>query len=262
MNGTQRVIYEYDGSFAGFLTCVQESFAHQEEPEGFADPGEERISLFPTRRVETDEQVAKRVYQELRSKISPEGQRLASYGFLTCVPEREMMIYRFIRLGYQVGAGVTRWLADDRVRPLHEAVQYLGNEAHLLKGFVRFRDYGSFLASEIEPQNRVLPLLRPHFCARFNTEAFLIYDRTHREVLFYEKGRWKIVPVTGLELPAIDQQERTWQNLWKTFYDTVAIEGRYNPKLRQNHVPKRYWEQMTELQGELAKETGRSLPIS
>jgi len=42
--------------------------------------------------------------------------------------------------------------------------------------------------------------------------------------------------------------ERFYRDLWRRFYDTIAIEGRYNPKLRMTHMPKRYWGTMTEFQ--------------
>lgn len=39
------VSYAYDGSFAGFLTCVFASYAHREEPMSFSTPEDGRISL-------------------------------------------------------------------------------------------------------------------------------------------------------------------------------------------------------------------------
>lgn len=249
------VAYEYDGSFAGFLSCVYRSFAEHELPAAFFPPEDSRLSLYPTRPVETDLSHAKQLYRALRERISPEAQRLAAYGFLTCLPERERIIYHFIRLGFQAGPGVTNRLTDSRVAPLLQAVQFLTNEAHLLKGFVRFADYHSFLAGTITPKNRVLPLLRRHFCARYNTESFLLYDQTHREVLFYHPYEWRIIPVVELELPPMTEQERRWQSLWQTFYDTIAIKERYNPALRRSNVPKRYWANMTELRGALEKDS-------
>ena len=44
--------------------------------------------------------------------------------------------------------------------------------------------------------------------------------------------------------------EAQYRRLWKTFYDTIEIKERHNPKLRQTHMPKRYWETMTEFQDE------------
>ena len=50
---------------------------------------------------------------------------------------------------------------------------------------------------------------------------------------------------------SLRREELCWQNLWKVFYRTIAVEGRRNPKLRQNLCPKRFWPLMTELEGEL-----------
>ena len=47
-----------------------------------------------------------------------------------------------------------------------------------------------------------------------------------------------------------DEKEANYRLLWKRFYDTIAIKERENPKLRQTHMPKRYWNTMTEFQGE------------
>ena len=59
------VSYVYDGSFAGFLTCVFDSYAHREEPMGFSTPEDGRFTLWPERRVEADAARARRVYQSL-----------------------------------------------------------------------------------------------------------------------------------------------------------------------------------------------------
>lgn len=246
-----QVSYSYDGSFAGFLTCVDESFRYFEEPMAFAGPAEERLSLYPQRTVETNETRAKKVYQALKDEISQEARRLVSHAFLTCLPERECAIWQFLRLAKDVGPGVMYWLSDPRVNCLNRAVGNLYSEAHLLKGFTRFSDCRGLLWGEISPKNRVLPLLRPHFCQRFNTETFLLYDHTHQEALVHQRGRWGIAPVEHIDFPQADAREADYQQLWQRFYDTIAIEGRYNPKLRMSNVPKRYWQHMTELKGEL-----------
>ena len=93
------VSYAYDGSFAGFLTCVFASYAHREEPMSFSTPEDGRISLWPERTVDTDETRAQRVYRSLAPRLGQEGRRLAVYGFLTCLEERELHLWRFLRLG-------------------------------------------------------------------------------------------------------------------------------------------------------------------
>lgn len=242
------VAYRYDGGFSGFLTCVFESYAHREAPACFLGPEDERFSLWPERQVETDEEKARRVYASLPKKLSPDGRELVTRGFLTCLPERELHMWRFLQYGYARGPAVLRDLTDDRVATLTKAVQHLNHEAHLLTGFLRFSEQEGLLIAEIEPKNKVLPLLRTHFCARFSGEGFVIYDRTHREALFHRPGDWAIVPLEEFHMAEPDQRELDYRRLWRRFYDTIAIEGRYNPKCRMTHMPKRYWNTMTEFQ--------------
>ena len=53
--------YCYDGSFAGFLCCVFESYARKEIPAEVCPPEEEQLNFFGTRQIFTDEQHARRV---------------------------------------------------------------------------------------------------------------------------------------------------------------------------------------------------------
>ena len=114
------------------------------------------------------------------------------------------------------------------------------------------------MVGEIEPKNRVLPLLAPHFAARLNGEKVILYDRTHREALFAAGFRWTIEPVEDFHMGPAGGEELEWRRLWKSFFNTIAIEGRTNPKCQSTHLPKRYRHVMTEFltDGEME----RSLP--
>jgi probable DNA metabolism protein len=241
-----QVTYVYDGSFAGFLTCVGESFFQKEYPFYFFLAGEEEYSLYPLRHIDTDEASARSVYAALKTKLSLPVRQLVEESFLTCLTQRERHIYDFIYACVYQGSALDP--SDDRALILSNAVRHLYGEVHLLKGFVRFSDYSGLLVAEISPKNRVLPLLRPHFCARYPNEAFLIYDETHKEALCYADGVWRIAPLDSLTLDAPDGKEEEIRQLWKQFYDSIAIKSRLNPKLRMSHMPKRYWKHMTELQ--------------
>lgn len=102
-------------------------------------------------------------------------------------------------------------------------------------------------------ENRLLPaldtkppLLRHHFCERYANETFFIFDKTNREVLFHAQGRARIVPMEHLELAAPDETELQYRQLWKTFFETVAIKERRNPRCQNSFLPKRYRGVMTE----------------
>lgn len=243
-----QVCCQYDGSFAGFLTCVFECFSNKEEPCQFRTFEDAPCSLYPLRCVETDEARARRMYRSLRERLGPDCQELVTRGFLTCLPERELWLWRFLRMGYRRGPAVLRELSDPTVNTLFKAVRSLNEEAHRFMGFVRFSDVDGVLAGEIAPKNRVLPLLRSHFCSRCSGERFVLYDRTHHEALFHQPGKWAILPVQNFQLGPAGETELAYRRLWRSFYQTISIEGRYNPKCRQSHMPKRFWGDMTEFQ--------------
>ena len=54
--------------------------------------------------------------------------------------------------------------------------------------------------------------------------------------------------VDHLDLDRPDQAELQCQALWRRFYQTIAIPARHNPKCRMSHMPKRYWDNLPEMQ--------------
>ena len=243
------VIYYYDGSFDGFLSCVFDSYAHKEIPAGFSSGEDDVYTLFDSRRVSTDPGHAARVLRKIAA-LSPEAAVLLQRGFLTCLPEKELHLFRLIAKLLREGPGFLRNRSDGTLFPVIRAVQHLNGEVHLLKGFVRFSDLGGVLGGEIEPKNRVLPVLGGHFSARFHNERFFLYDRTHKEALFHVPGQSVIRPLADFQMAPPDEAEARCRLLWKRFYDTIAIRERENPRLRMSNMPKRYWGTMTEFQGE------------
>lgn len=239
------IIYQYDGSFDGLLCCIFESYTHKERPTAIVDG--EALCLFDVRLVVTDAAHAARVYRSLR-RISPEVGPFLRRVFLTCLEEKEVAIWRFVERLYQEGAPLLRRLSDETYHPLLCAVRHMNGEAELLRGFVRFSEFSGVLGAEIEPKNRVLPLLRGHFCARYREESFFIYDRTHHEALLYDAHAARIVPLDSFTMAEPDETEAAYRVLWRRFYDTIAIRERENPRLRMSNMPKRYWGTLTELQ--------------
>jgi hypothetical protein len=52
--------------------------------------------------------------------------------------------------------------------------------------------------------------------------------------------------VDTFHLDAPGAGELFYRGLWRRFYDTIAIEDRYNPKMRMTHMPKALLGTMTE----------------
>lgn len=246
MSDQSDLIYCYDGSFDGLLCCVFESYEKKESPLDIVVAGEAPALLFPTKTIPTDLSKAGRVLASIPKKLGAPALTFVQHSFLTCLSQKELHILHFLRLGYRCGPAVMNMLAADAVNKLFKAVRHLERESHLLKGFLRFSIINNVLVGEIAPKNYVLPLLVQHFCERYPEERFLIHDKTHGMGLVYQPYQSAVIAIAELELPAADANEKKFRELWQLFYDTIAIQGRYNPQCRMSHMPKRYWQYMTE----------------
>lgn len=237
--------YRYDGSFAGFLTCVWDALENKIEPAAFLRP-EDGPTLWEEREMAADEDRARRLYAALAKRVSGRFRHFIAWGFLTCLPERELALFTLIRRGMEEGKRAAWDLSDPVMAKVMLAYQKLATEQDHLKGFVRFSELDGALVGEIEPKNRVLPILAPHFAARFSGERLALYDRTHREIFLSDRGRWRILPAEDFHMGSAGAEERVFRAMWRQYYKAVSIEGRFNPKCQSTHLPKRYRHVMTE----------------
>lgn len=242
------IIYLYDGSFEGFLSCVFESFLSKQRPYDIVSEDSSEPSLMAQQWIDTDMQRALRVRTGIGKKISEEALYLVTNGFCTCLPQRELLLLDFIYLGFERGKNVCELLTDPTVHALKKAVLFLKRESHLYLEFIRFSEYDKGLVSVIEPKNKVLPTIAAHFCDRFHNELFVIYDKTHRSALIHKPPKWAIVDLEDFIEPEADETEQFYRELWGTYFDAIAIRERINPRCQMTHMPKRYWKHMTEMQ--------------
>jgi len=242
----KNIIYNYDGSFDGFLCCAFESFTRKEIPADIVCEKAAQPILLEQYFIETDSQKAKRVRASISSKIGTEALHFLKELMFSCMPQKEIYMLAFLRLGYKNGAKVLDMLADDTVNKLTKAVKFLRNESHFFVEFIRFSVHGDILFAKIKPKNFVLPFIAPHFTQRFPNEKFLIYDETNKAVCAYANKKYAISEVSDIKIPKPGDEEIAYQKLWKMFYETAAVESRINHKCRMTHMPKRYWSNLTE----------------
>ncbi len=246
----QNLEYLYDGSLEGFLCCIYEAYVRKEIPGRIRQEvvlGEqEGLPLEDQVWIQADFDHANKVYASLEQKINFTAQDFIKKGFLITHPHREQLLFDFIRQGYRYGATVFDRLTDDSILALTKAIRNLEREAHNYMGFIRFSQYEKVLVACISPENRVLPLLSDHFSQRLPQETFLIYDRRHQMALVHKEGQTLLTAMSQLILPDISDAEKAYHTLWRCFQKTIAIKERTNPKCQMNHMPKRYWRDMTE----------------
>lgn len=242
------VIFQYDDSFDGFLTAVFESYTRKPIPAGIVGQQHQKRLDAQYVTIETDDRKAGRVIDGINRTMRGDAYERIWTGFLSCNPDKADIIYRYIRFGMHVGYRVHLHLTDQRVMEMDKLVKLVGRESGLQIEFVRFsRMEGGVFYGRIEPDNDVLPLMMPFFADRFNAQPFIIHDTRRQTAGVYDTREWYIRSAEGLTMPDFSEDEMQYRALWKRFYNTIAIKERINPNLRRQHMPKKFWKNITEM---------------
>lgn len=203
--------------------------------------------------VETDSKKTTSVIDAVRQKISEKAYHFIMSTVISEFPDKGDVIYQFVTYGFTLGAKVCSALqipCVDRIFAINRTVQ---NETHFFREFLRFQEVQkepSLLLAVIEPRHHIIPLLTEHFADRFIEEWFIIYDKTHLEASFHQKGgNWEVRLLTAEEaqkLEELSEQQEEYVDLWKTFFHQIAIKERTNKKLQTSMLPLHYRKHMTE----------------
>ncbi len=123
----------------------------------------------------------------------------------------------------------------------------VSNEAHKLKGFIRFQELtNNCLYAKITPTNNCLEILSNHFKKRLKNEYWLIHDPNRGIISIYDKKNYYIISEQNLKLN-LETKDTKYEDLWCTFYDTIGIKERRNDRCRMNFMPKKYWKNILEM---------------
>ena len=98
------------------------------------------------------------------------------------------------------------------------------------------------------PNANVVPLVMNHFAARFNIQPFIIYDENHHLAGVHDGNGWHLVADDVVNIPSRTAEDAHIEALWKRFYDSLAIEARYNPELRRHFIPARLARSLPEME--------------
>lgn len=274
------VAYCHDGSLEGLLSAVFEAYARREDPQDVAPAATFQPRLGQAvRSIETDLGRALRVQKGVRRACGRASFETVMHASLSDDPHAGTVVYRFVRYAMaqnrphdcarcpkrrgcagpsactargRRGDSVLNDLAHPAVGPLLKLDRSVMNERHRMLQFLRFEhmENGVWFA-KCNPSAAVVPLVMDWFSGRFNTQPFLIFDEDHGMAGVYEGRDWYLVRADDVSLPERAADEQLMQAAWKRFYDTVAVEARYNPELRRQFMPKRLWKNIVEMQERL-----------
>lgn len=239
-------VWEYDGSFWGFMNIVDQAFSQQIAPAAIFGPGQAVESLFPAQRINTDEVRGHRIYARLQQKLTSENLQFIRDGFNATLMGKEKALLTAIAIALETRDSLANFIGHPDILTLQKAIRTLLGEVHLYTGFVRFEYVGKVLFSKITPKHQSLPYLCPHFAERYPQEQLMIYDATHRLLAIIDHGYTSFVE--DLDCPVVPDScsEAEVQAHWRTFLEAVTIKERSNPTVQRGHLPLRFRGDMVE----------------
>lgn len=207
--------------------------------------------------VETVPEKAEKVTRFVCRKLSQEVYKSIYVASLSQERDRADKIYRFLIRAFGCGPGILGQLQIPESYDIFHICRNVQNETHSLVEFLRFSQApGGVLVARIGPKNDIMSLLAPHFADRLPEENWVIYDENREKAAVHPGGKaWIMVshPLTQTEDRGIwqlcleqDTDEREYEDLWLTFFHTIAIKERKNPVCQRNHLPMRFRPYMTE----------------
>ena len=242
------MIYLFDGTFEGLLTCVFTSFENKERPTGVI-PERSIQKSFTEEYIHIPTELDKydRVFSAMRKK-SPQALHTVYNAYLAdSIPGKDTTVFGCICLFFEHGTKIKNMLQNEHVLGVNKLYHKVYMQSCKLKGFLRFEELaGNILYAKINPTDNILELLASHFADRFTNQNFIIFDEVRNLYAVYNTRRWIITELEPSELPQRTEDEEQIQKMWKRFIEIIAIKERTNPKLQRQLMPKKYWENMFE----------------
>ena len=252
-------IWIYDKTFEGFLTLVFECYELKIFPDQIIGKDDINCSIFKeNHEVVTEETKGKRVWNGLLKKISGNSCQVIFHVFLSEIKDVELLMLNYIKAVFDSKVNIELDFGNKYVLEMHKIDKKVCHEAHRIPMFVRFQKtadeiyYASF-----DPQYNILPLVIKHFEERFADQKWIIYDARRNYGFYYDLTTTTEVTFTQslvnkanghINDNLLDKDELLFQQLWKTYFKSMCIKERLNPKLHKQLLPKRFWKYLIEKQ--------------
>lgn len=245
----------YDGSFEGFLTIVFDTYISKELPLKIIPESEYIYNMFDkTVIIKTDFVKSDRVFSGISKTICDEALYQSYNAFMSAnkngiCENKEIEILKYLLHGFSIGPKINTMLYIDYILNVFKLRKNVIGEAHRLKGLVRFMNIGENLFySGIHPENNVIENIGNHFIRRFPTQNFILHDKNRNIAMLYNMKEYTIINIPDhFKIPKISEEEKKFQTLWKTFFNTISIKERTNSRLQMQYMPKKYWKDIIEM---------------
>lgn len=252
------IAFRYDKTLEGLLTVVFDAYYWKTFPDKLLAENEPE-PMFTTRlqTVVTDIEKSKRVWSALEKKIGKNLCNMLLHVWMSEEQGSDELLYRYIRKAFDNPFSYVANFADTDVIEANQLAKKVGKEAEHLRQFVRFQKAadGTYFAP-VAPKYNALPFSIDFFKDRFADQQWLIYDTKRHYGFYYDLREAKEVTLQDdehllsgkLNDALMAEDEKLFQQLWKSYLQKLTIKERLNLKLQRQHMPRRFWRYLTEKQ--------------
>ncbi len=242
----------YDGSFDGLLTLVFNCYVDKTLPQKIYKKSEYTPNFLDTAiYIETDYEKSKRIFNGVQKNICQEALYNSYNAFLSNEKDKEINILKYLCDGFDIGPKINNMITVAYVYKVINMRKRALAECHKLKGLLRFNEVSENLYyASIHPDNNIIEPLGHHFIRRMPNMNFIIHDKNRDICFLYNTKTYKIVDNENISIPShiqFSESEKNYQELWKMFFKTIAIKERTNPRCQMQFMPKKYWQDLVEL---------------
>ncbi len=248
------MILLHDGSTDGMLAAIARALAAGEGATVRPASGGDTLFAEEGEAVPADPAAADGLLRRIEGDLGGDWVRRTLR--LLCSEEAgaEDLALRLLALAFERGPEVMGFHANPVVRRASAVERRVAGEVHRLKGLLRFRRLASGrLWGPVEPRHNVVAMVAPHFQRRLGAERWLVHDVARGFGVAGEPGgavdSWDAAAIEAELRGGLDASEASYQGLWRTYFDAIAIRTRANPRAQRRAMPVRYWRHLVEFPG-------------
>lgn len=254
------ILYRFDNTFEGVLTALFDAYFRKRFPEQLLS-NQEIPPLFHEELhcVQTDMEKAERVWKAIQKKLS----RTAVNWVIKCWLSEEKgvgdLLFHFLHKAIAASRSIETNFTDPHVAAVMQLGKKVGGEQLRVMQFMRFqKTTDGIYWGAMEPIYNVLPLTVMHFRDRFSDQPWIIYDNRRQYGYYYNLKEIDEITFSSPSVPLLqahrlgeewlDKDEKLFQELWKSYFNSICIRERLNPVKHKKDMPVRYWKYLTEKQ--------------
>ncbi len=206
------------------------------------EPVEQYSFLEEYRHIDGNYEKTQKVIRSIQKKISYSAYEFVYYVTLSAQPDMVRVIYDFLRIGFRVGPKVVNMYTEPAVMRMMEIKRNVSNEVMRFTEFMRFTSMDKMVyVGHIEPKCNVIYPVAVNFVDRMPSENWMIVDDNRKTAVIHPKNQKIFVRYLNDDefegLKITDSYKDEYSEMWKVFFNTIAIRERTNEQCQMNHFP-------------------------